>query len=673
MLLTYASPVLAVPVFGLEMPVIIDENQPEGPANLVNVKVWGDEFHRIMEDANGYALIRDSDTKVVCYAKLVLGVLQSTGTKVNTVTDPSAIGALKDLHLDIRGIFDAILDIRAKREAQVRKAPPVTTGLHKGLCILVDFSDKAGTITATQVDNFCNQKAASGTPYNEFGNNGSVYDFFYAVSDGKLEFTNAVYGYYHSPNARSYYDTSSKQKGGAQELIMEALKNLGSTIDISGVATEVGSDGKTYVKYLSVLYAGNMPADNTYPLWPHRWAISSADPVQDQAFVASDGKTYYADLYQMTNMGDALAIGTFCHESAHLVCGFSDYYDTKYSSAGLGSWCLMGAGNWNGNGYDPAPPQPYLRYRAGWITPKASSSSITSLTCNMSDVIIYPNPSIAQEYFLVSAIQKTGHFTSMPGEGLAVFHIDEREATNNKYQHDATDHYESALIQADGKYELESKEADGGNRGNATDLFSPANGGVTTFNDTSSPVNAKWWNGQDSGFSVTNIGAINGTSISVQLTSGGSPPTVTVKEASMSKGKFQLNFRTLRDNLDITLFSPDFMYTDKTTFETATNNTAVPVYIGTTLVDTVTPLYKGKGKGIGSLQWRYKQGYIRYQVRNTALQDLLGPYGATNDNVASGSVKLPFQIVVNGSNYGGEYTFGYKAALAKTGKGQVSY
>jgi M6 family metalloprotease-like protein len=58
----------------------------------------------------------------------------------------------------------------------------------------------SGTITQQEVENYCNQPGYTG-----FGNNGSVRDYFFETSDGKLTYTNVVTSYYTAQNNRSYY------------------------------------------------------------------------------------------------------------------------------------------------------------------------------------------------------------------------------------------------------------------------------------------------------------------------------------------------------------------------------------------------------------------------------------------------------------------------------------
>jgi M6 family metalloprotease-like protein len=761
-MLMYAQPAFAVPVFGVQVQVVIDENSdPTLPGNVTTVFVWGDESYRLMQDQNGNAVIRDDGTQnllqkgKLCWAqRLASGVLQSTGT----LFDPNNLAAVpaitvttaKNLNLDLASVFASFpVPTIPNIDVQIRKVPSAqVSGPHRGLCILVQFPEKsAAPLTTANVDNFCNYDSSKqASRYSEFSNNGSVYDFFYEVSNQKLQFTNTVpTSIFTTATARSTYDTSS-QKYGAPKLIMDALKGIGSVIDMTGV--EVDANGT--IKYLSVMYAGDMPADNGYPLWPHRWAVKGSGSGLDNSFVAKDGKTYFADNYQLTNLGTQLSIGTFCHECGHMVCGFSDYYDTSYNSQGLGNWDLMAGGSWNNNAKNPAPPQPYLRYRAGWLAPRDATSNVTSVACNFTDAVKFANPNAASEYFIIAGIRKTGgaaslHYADMPGEGLAIFHIDEAVSGNKA---GSGTHYEAALIQADGKGELEKKEGSGGNRGNAGDLFAAPS--TTSFSGSTTPA-ATWWDASVSTLSISSIGSSGGDTITLQFGSGGggTPPqivsgpsadpaspqagdtvtfsvsvtdsgtpsinwdfgdsttgsgatvthtytapaaynvtctvagsggtttaqmTLTVVDASkpvtINKGKFQLNFKTKKDSMDVTFYDSSFVYGDKNSFWTATNSSRLLFYIGDTLMDSVQT-YRGKGKNLGTVTWNYKFGQIRYVAKNAQLQDVLKTYGAT-DNNTSGSVTVPLDIEVSGVRFGGQYTFAYSAVPAKVGKGQVS-
>ena len=99
------------------------------------------------------------------------------------------------------------------------------------------------------------------------------------------------------------------------------------------------SRNENIVDALNIMYAGQTQYRGD--LWPHNWHI-------DLRFGAMR-----TDLYLLTSLGRTaadLSIGTFCHENGHLLCRFPDMYDygerdnDSVTSAGIGSYCLMGVG-----------------------------------------------------------------------------------------------------------------------------------------------------------------------------------------------------------------------------------------------------------------------------------------------------------------------------------------
>ena len=61
-------------------------------------------------------------------------------------------------------------------------------------------------------------------------------------------------------------------------------------------------------------------------------------------------------------------IGVCAHELGHLLFGFPDLYDTDGASEGIGNWCLMAGGSWNGGGDIPAHPSAWCKANQGWVT-----------------------------------------------------------------------------------------------------------------------------------------------------------------------------------------------------------------------------------------------------------------------------------------------------------------
>ena len=140
---------------------------------------------------------------------------------------------------------------------------------------------------------------------------------------------------------------------------MKALPNYAS--EILPTFAPLTTDASSRVVAFNVFYAGGNGGVWNYGLWPHSWSLANVGP-QD---LSPGGKKVWE--YQISNIGSNLELGTFCHESGHLLCGFPDIYDydsgVGASSGGAGRFCLMNSG---GHGGNPVQICAYLKRAAGW-------------------------------------------------------------------------------------------------------------------------------------------------------------------------------------------------------------------------------------------------------------------------------------------------------------------
>lgn len=355
-----------------------------------------------------------------------------------------------------------------------------TVGDRVGLCLLIEFPDLPGTIAREEVEAFCNQPG-----YDGFGNRGSVFDYFLDNSAGRLRYTNVVAPYYRARHPRAHYtDTTVRWPVRAMELIREALEHHRSRgLDFGGLTT----DDRGFLRALNVFYAGTLDSPFQKGLWPHSFDLSSPFELR-RGLSARD--------YQITDMGLELTLGTFCHENGHMVCDFPDLYDKGPESFGTGFYCLMGYGG-TPNPKNPTQVCAYLKHQAGWtedLIPITPGQSV-SLTAGKNEFAIFERS--ATEYFIVESRRRTGRDASLPDEGLAIWHVDER-GSNEHQQRTRERHYECSLEQADGRFNLEKRE----NAGDAEDLY------PTSANDrfgAATQPDSRWWDGTASGLEIRNI------------------------------------------------------------------------------------------------------------------------------------------------------------------------
>ncbi|PKO19571.1 hypothetical protein CVU37_02475 [candidate division BRC1 bacterium HGW-BRC1-1] len=475
--------------------------QPDG--TYVSTRIWGDEFYQVVESLDGYTLVRDPKTQVICYGEVSADGTQliSTGARVGTPRptrlaphlriDPTAATAQATSR---RASFTAgTAQIDALNRAQ-RSTPgsiqadapilPANTdnGNVHGVCIIVDFSDSIGTITPTEVDNFCNLIG-----YRNNSNTGSIREYYRDVSLSNLDYTNYVPPvYYRALQPKSYYDNPAEEAGPkARELVTEALTWLDQVQGFDFSQCDSNNDG--YVDAVNVFYAGSVSSGWSKGLWPHQWSVYfNADGVSTRN-------------YQITDMKAALQIRTFLHENGHMICGWPDLYDYGSESYGIGNYCLMGYGG--GSNTNPVPPCPYFTARAGWADLRMLTMPITGLPAPSAANVVYRynRPGVSNEYFLVNNLQKTGRGSRYPDAGLAVWHIDEYGSNNNEAM-TTTSHYKVTLVQSDNNWDLEKKK----NYGDSNDLYDAASRSVI---DSSTAPNSNWWNDSPSAFKIDNVSA----------------------------------------------------------------------------------------------------------------------------------------------------------------------
>ncbi|SDQ95209.1 M6 family metalloprotease domain-containing protein [Virgibacillus subterraneus] len=205
--------------------------------------------------------------------------------------------------------------------------------------------------------------------------------------------------------------------------------------------------------------------------------------------------------------------GVYAHEFGHAL-GLPDFYDTAYSSEGVGNYSMMAGGSWMRypdaaaySGNSPTHFDPFSKIFLNWIepievTPEDATQTITLPSIDEADadngVVKMEVPgSNGTEYFLFENIQQSGFNEGLirqgkDSNGLVAWHVDENIINlyqtagfrpnnvenwkNKRFQYNqsstASDgtivtHYGLSVLQADGNYDLEKYE----NRGDAGDFL----------------------------------------------------------------------------------------------------------------------------------------------------------------------------------------------------------
>lgn len=384
------------------------------------------------------------------------------------------------------------------------------TGKKKGLIILVNFSNasfKSANNNALY-KRIANEKNFA---YDNFV--GSMYDYFYAQSEGQFELTFDVVGPVPVSGTQAYYGSNDSQGNDKHpaEMVIEALKLANDSVNYA----DYDWDGDGEVEQVYVVYAGKGEADGgaATTIWPHEWELSSAAYYGDGAGRQKlDG--VYIDTYACGaeldgTYGTIAGIGTMCHEFSHCL-GYPDFYDIDYSGGqGMGYWDLMGGGSYNGDSFQPAGYTSYERWIAGWKEPIElnASKAVTGMKAlqdgGESYVIFHDGND--NEFFLLENRQFVGWDASLPGEGLLILHVDYDESSwAGNTPNDDPSHQRMTWIAADNEYEYTVYQ---GKKyydfdGMATDTY--PYGAVNSFSKNSTPA-AQFYNKSYMETSVENI------------------------------------------------------------------------------------------------------------------------------------------------------------------------
>jgi len=340
-----------------------------------------------------------------------------------------------------RGVMPSTAMLRSRRAAATPRqvGGSFYTGDRRQLVVLVSFSDLqfSDSDPVAAWNPIFNQPDYTQPPFY-----GSIHDYFYAQSDGRLCLTFDLH-YVAFSHSRERYASTQGDDENSQYLISDVVDTL-LTRDIDW--SPYDWDGNGYVNQVLIVYAGYGMNDggDDKTIWPHQWWLSlhlkdyhvkgHAEGVYcEPRRVTSGGRDYYVDTYcalqeyaMSTKYG---SFGTIVHEYTHCF-GFPDFYNGL--SSYVGHWDLLDRGNNNGGGFCPPNYSAHERWLMGWLTPTelTTESTVTDMPALSDEPQAYliRNDGYSDEYYVVENRQQVGWDRSLPASGLVVLHVDFKES-----------------------------------------------------------------------------------------------------------------------------------------------------------------------------------------------------------------------------------------------------
>jgi M6 family metalloprotease-like protein len=410
------------------------------------VRQRGDEFFNWSEAEDGFAVVRGVSGRwqYATRAKgrwVPAGMTRAQRGLEGRASDPPSRTSLFALAAATDGSSAA--GTLSTTPVTTLATPPTPTNL---VIILVSFADMAISTTASE----WNTKffGASGKTVKTFYKQASKDRFWFnpanetqgTTNDGVISVTLAI----NHPN-------ETAPTALTQAAVSAALTAADPYINYAAF----NGDGNAYLStpelHLVLVFAGYEYAYSsayTPAIWAHHWSLSSPPRLDGITLGSATGGGGYAAFgeYHTTHVA---TIGVICHELGHNL-NLPDLYDTDNSSDGVGTHCLMGAGNWGSaygepyQGQTPVLPSAYCRQFLGFSDVQTASGAggVYSLiqvsdSTNLADMVRLNTPD-SKQYFLVENRRVSGfdaglytYTGSSSGGGLAVWHIDENMSNND--------------------------------------------------------------------------------------------------------------------------------------------------------------------------------------------------------------------------------------------------
>jgi M6 family metalloprotease-like protein len=403
----------------------------------------------------------------------------------------------------------------------------ITSGTLKNLVVPIKFSDHTGRSlpSRSDLDTIMNNKGS-----NTLCPTGSVRDVYLQNSFNSLKLESTVLDWITIDYTEAYC------AGGESALSTRfhtCLINALDKADQAGVDfSDYDLDGDDLIDGITFFhsgYAAEWGGSDQYGqpegsrIWSHKWSIW-------QTWYSNEGTEvfdYHVNPALWDTYGSDIGrIGVVAHETGHFL-GLPDLYDYG-DGDGIGSFGLM-ANSW---GFDYSQYYPPLmsawgKYKLGWVTPTVVSNSgsfTLRQACDYPDMIKISAGYPSGEYLLIENRQSCGFDSSMTQGGIVIFHID--DYANNVLGYPGQsgwptngNHYEVAVLPADGFYEMEK----GYNRGDEYDVFHSGYRNSIGPDGTSSssyPNTKAYQDGNiiDTGVTISNISAAGSTmTLSIQI------------------------------------------------------------------------------------------------------------------------------------------------------------
>ncbi|MBU0568773.1 M6 family metalloprotease domain-containing protein [bacterium] len=304
------------------------------------------------------------------------------------------------------GPKDGVGSIWQRRETgtNIKGALPFTTEEARVIVLRVEFADGGSGYTGAPSGKLITSREDTEELMEKL--RGYYQEVSYGQLDLEIEVTQSIYQLSHSMD---YY-------GSGNERPEDLLKNAVRAADTDIVFSDFDA---------VIVYHAGFGQESNREVVNDIWSVFlSVSPI-----LTNDGVTIREGSIVPEKESGASPLGVIAHEFGHQL-GLPDLYNTDTQKSVIGSWGLMDAGAWLGNGFSPGHLCAWSKAYLGWIVPLSVSSESVNEVYQIEN---YQNESLYKimvkgkvaEYFLISNRQRWGYDSALPGDGLLIWHIDD--------------------------------------------------------------------------------------------------------------------------------------------------------------------------------------------------------------------------------------------------------
>ncbi|OGV55286.1 MAG: hypothetical protein A2X45_15440 [Lentisphaerae bacterium GWF2_50_93] len=450
--------------------------QPDG--KKITVRSKGDEHFSWQEDANGYVIKKDKadgfwkyavprkdeatfevlpDSKVGHVNPKAKGLKKSdlpgkkliqdkiNSRKNNTVNEVAPLPAPAPANnIQVAPLQQS----SSSPQPPIQKIPISGTTTVRNIVILACFADQwdpaanggLGAVKSTALNAYGRPSAEYINLFNQAGYNadgavGSVKDYYSEVSYGKVTMESVIVPWVKLPQNQAYYGGNDYWGNDAEprQMVIDAI----NAAKAAGFDFSQGDkDGDGWVDCLTIIHSGYGEewGGQDDCIWSHKWSLA-APVIKDSVKMYTYHTEPASRGYESDRFGEMTTIGVICHELGHFF-GLPDLYDYSSTFGGLGEWCLMSNGSWNGaEGERPAHFSAWCKVALGFVNPKIVHDSSTPISIGQvfdnQDIHMLRDGCAIGEYFLIENRQQTGFDSAIPGDGILIYHVDSNSSNND--------------------------------------------------------------------------------------------------------------------------------------------------------------------------------------------------------------------------------------------------